>query len=331
VSGSSVAAVVVTFNRRQLLVECLDALLAQSRPVQRIYVVDNASTDGTAEFLAERALLADSRIRYIRLDRNLGGAGGFNRGMAAAMADGHDWLWVMDDDAEPARDALEKLFAHVAPDDPEPPPLTSLKRHPDGRTLLNYLGFVDWRYRPFECVRPITPDVLESGQSAVDIEMATFVGLLLPRWLVERIGLPKSEFFIHADDLEYCLRMRGITRIKLVFASIVLHKEAITSAYDQAALFGRRSNRIRFERYWIAYYAPRNYLWLARRHARPLGSILVRSTLFMLRKIAGILIHDDHKSRRIRFVVSQYLDGLKGVFDNDKPRRILYGEQAQSR
>lgn len=325
----SVAAVVVTYNRKQLLTECIDALLSQTRPVQRIYIVDNASTDGTEELLSSSGRLSHPTVRYTRLSRNTGGAGGFKHGMALAMADGHDWLWVMDDDAEPARDCLEKLLATTVATESSPPPMTPLKHAPDGRTLLDYLGFVDWDYRPLECVRPIPASELGNGRRMIDIEMATFVGLLLPRWLVERIGLPKEEFFIHADDLEYCLRMQGITKIRLVLDSLMLHKEEIKSALNEVALFGRSSLRIRFDRYWIAYYAPRNYVWLARRYCDRQALILARAGLFMLRKIAGILVHDDHKSRRIRFVVSQYVDGLTGVFDNEKPRRILYGERTR--
>lgn len=322
--SQSVAAVVVTYNRKEMLLECLGALLAQSRPVQRIYVIDNASSDGTRDLLAARGLLSDAGIRYMRLERNTGGAGGFNHGMQLAMTDGHDWLWVMDDDAEPAADALEKLLAAVPRDAPEPPPLCSLKCDPEGKLLLSYLGFVDWRYRPLECVRPIRDSALGSGPT-VDIEMATFVGLMMPRWLVARIGLPKPEFFIHADDVEYCLRMRGITKIRLVLDSRVQHKQEIRAACSKVALLGHSSLRIRFERYWISYYAPRNYVWLARRYAERRPMIFWLVTLNLLRRIAGILMHDDHKLRRIRFVVSQIVDGFRGVFDNDKPKRILYG------
>lgn len=320
----SIAAVVVTYNRKRMLLECLRALLAQTRPVQCIYVIDNASSDGTQEALAANGLLAHERISYTRLDRNTGGAGGFSHGMRKAMADGHDWFWVMDDDAEPAVDALERLLAALRPEDVQPPPLCSLKWDGHGRLLLAYLGFIDWSYRPLECVRPIPDSALSDGPT-VDIEAATFVGLMVPRWLVERIGYPKQEFFIHADDIEYCLRMRGITKIRLVRDSRMLHKEEIRAAYNEVALLGRSSLRIRFERYWISYYATRNYIWLARRYAEGRAMIFGRVGLTLARKVAGILLHDDHKARRIRFVFSQFLDGFRGVFDNDKPKRILYG------
>src|SRR4051794_9178418 len=91
-TSESVCAVVVTFNRRDLLESCLAALGEQTRHVDEIIVVDNASTDGTAGFVA--AEFPD--VTVLVLPANVGGAGGFHAGLGAALAKGHDWLWVMD-------------------------------------------------------------------------------------------------------------------------------------------------------------------------------------------------------------------------------------------
>src|SRR3954466_11680448 len=89
----SVCAVVVTYNRRNLLARCLDHLERQSHPPDRILVVDNASTDGTAELLAAR-----DGIEVMRMRENRGGAGGFERGLEHAYAGGYEWIWLLDDD-----------------------------------------------------------------------------------------------------------------------------------------------------------------------------------------------------------------------------------------
>src|ERR1035441_9411687 len=104
----SIAAVVVTYNRKALLGECLDALLKQTHPLDAIYVIDNASTDGTKEFLNERGYLRESKIRYVPLPDNTGGAGGFYEGLRHAFEAGFDWFWLMDDDVEPYLDGLEQ-------------------------------------------------------------------------------------------------------------------------------------------------------------------------------------------------------------------------------
>ena len=94
----SVAAVVVTYNRLPLLRQCLAALAAQTAQDLTIFLVDNASTDGTAEAVAEMAL---PNLVYRNTGKNLGGAGGFAYGVREAALAGYDALWLMDDDTLP--------------------------------------------------------------------------------------------------------------------------------------------------------------------------------------------------------------------------------------
>lgn len=102
--------VVVTYNRKDLLVQCLSAALGQSKPLDGIVVVDNASTDGTREFLRSEGFLSRDNVTLLSLEENSGGAGGFYTGLKYAMDNGADWVWMMDDDAVPNPDALEKLL-----------------------------------------------------------------------------------------------------------------------------------------------------------------------------------------------------------------------------
>jgi len=105
-----IAAVVVTYNRKELLKECLDALLAQTYPVDSIILIDNASIDGTPEFLKEQGYLKNPKIDYVRLPENTGGAGGFHEGVKRGYKKGYDWLWLMDDDAIAQKNTLEELM-----------------------------------------------------------------------------------------------------------------------------------------------------------------------------------------------------------------------------
>ena len=107
----SVCAVVVTYNRRDLLEECLAALAAQTHPVDHLLVIDNASTDGTPELLRER--YAD-QAELVALATNEGGAGGFHEGLRLGHAAGYDWIWLMDDDTIPSPTALQELLAAPA-------------------------------------------------------------------------------------------------------------------------------------------------------------------------------------------------------------------------
>ena len=99
-----VIAVVVTYNRKALLVECINALRAQSRPLDGILIVNNGSTDGTEEWLQQQ-----TDIQFIS-QKNTGSSGGFSTGISWAYSNGYSWIWCMDDDGYPKQDALEKIL-----------------------------------------------------------------------------------------------------------------------------------------------------------------------------------------------------------------------------
>ena len=101
---TSVVAVVVTWNRRQLLEEALAALTVQSHGLQAIVVVDNASDDGTPGLLASQ-----TGLDVVRLETNTGGAGGFAVGIERALTHEPDLVWLLDDDTIPTPDAAREL------------------------------------------------------------------------------------------------------------------------------------------------------------------------------------------------------------------------------
>ena len=100
----NVVAVVVTYNRLKLLKRNI-ACLRQNVPVSSIVVVNNGSTDGTAEWLKTQDDLV------VLEQENVGGAGGFYTGIEHAYRMGAEWVWCMDDDVFPRADCLEKLLA----------------------------------------------------------------------------------------------------------------------------------------------------------------------------------------------------------------------------
>ena len=212
--GRAVCAVVVTRDRLDLLKKCVAALEGQSAPLERIVVVDNASSDGTADWLREHKPDVD----LVALTDNVGGAGGFSAGVDLARAGGSDWLWLLDDDTIARTDALERLLDGAARA-PQPPLLMASKvvwtdgsLHP-----MNRPGPY-WR-RPAEVATAVRAGLLP-------LRYTTFVSLLVSRAAVEVAGLPQAHYFIWSDDLEYTARITRHGPGYFVPESVVEHRTA---------------------------------------------------------------------------------------------------------
>ncbi|MGW2307318.1 glycosyltransferase [Actinomadura luteofluorescens] len=215
--GPSVTAVVVTYNRRDLLDEALTALGAQTRPPDRITVVDNASADGTAAMVAERFPGAD----LLALPRNIGGAGGFSAGMVRAMGGGADLLWLLDDDTVPEPEALQALLdarQRTATEEDGPPVLVASR-----------VVWTDGRDHPMNTPRPkpratAAESRLARAAGCVPIRSASFVSALVDAEAVRERGLPVADYFLWNDDFEFTTRLLRGRRGLLCPGSVVVHK-----------------------------------------------------------------------------------------------------------
>ncbi len=204
-----IVAVVVTFNRLALL-QRLVARLRDVVEVAEVIVVDNASTDGTGDWLDDQHDLVRRR-----LDRNRGGAGGFHEGLRLAVERGADLAWLMDDDGLPEPDCLTRLLEHdfdfwgpVVVDEADPGRLVFPIRLPGGTRAVHRMR-----------------DVLAAADDGVIHDVVIpFNGVLVTRELVEQIGLPREEYFIWGDDHEYRLRAeRAGGRVATVVGASVRH------------------------------------------------------------------------------------------------------------
>ena len=225
-----VTAVLVAFNRRELLAEALDALAAQSRPVDRLVVVDNASTDGSTEFAEERLAEWGECARLIKLDKNTGGAGGFAVGIAAAVVDEEtDWVWVMDDDTVPGPDALAGALE------------THERYRASGRDDLAVMGsrvvWTDDEDHPMNTPKAkIRAGQAERDRAAaaggMEIRSISFVSAFLRAARVRELGLPIADYFLWNDDFEYSARLLRGARGIYTPASVVTHKTAKRGSSD---------------------------------------------------------------------------------------------------
>ena len=286
---ATIAAVVVTFNRKTLLIECLRALLAQEQPLDHIYLIDNASTDGTQELLKRERLMDDALIEYVRLPENTGGAGGFHEGIKLAHQAGYDWIWVMDDDAEPAIDALSMLF-----DGKDPAKFTQysglcgIKMGLDDEPQYLHRGLFDPESGP----RPLLKTLAFQEQ---EISYASFVGLLINAKAADLIGYPIQDFFIWYDDVEYCQRMMRYGPILYRPKSSILHKDGVMNA-DGNSKKSKLLKAIPYATQWKHLCGFRNFIYLMMHHSdKGISWAIWR----LLRKIARVLLQDEKKFKLI--------------------------------
>lgn len=293
---TKVACVIVTYNRLVLLKECVEAVMKQTYPLHKIIIIDNHSTDDTFDYL--QTLIDDSRIELISLPENIGGSGGFSRGIKQAMGSGADWIWVMDDDTIPYETALEKmvdathltekvgfLCSKVLWTDGSPHRMNKPGVHLEGKDkLFNYYS---------------------SGQIPAFLCMhSSFVSLMMNAEAIKEVGLPYKEFFIWGDDIEYSLRISSCGYdCFYVDNSIVLHKTASNYApYADTAPA---------ETAWKFYYHARNLSFLKRKLKHKTGIALLISTLNMYRNyLRRISKRKDNKKVFRKAVLKGCWDGL---------------------
>lgn len=190
-----VAAVVVTFNRSELLFECLRALNAQTRRLDAIYVIDNASTDSTEDTVSRFSKEAATPVLYRRLEENLGGAGGFSFGTRLGIQDGFDWLWMMDDDGLPSQTALAELLDVSS----EMGLVNSLVADVQSDDQLAFP-------ENFPAMRSV-----QQAQEAGPIlrgAACPFNGTLVSAKVFRGIGYPSRGFFIWGDEVDFLQRVR---------------------------------------------------------------------------------------------------------------------------
>jgi GT2 family glycosyltransferase len=187
-------AVIVTFNRKDLLKECIDGILNQNLRLSHLVVIDNNSTDGTQE-LVQDSYNDTSNLTYINLGENRGGAGGFNAGVKWAYKNGYEWVWLMDDDVEPEENCLEIMNKFTS----DSKCIHPTKRYSENGKVFNWEGYLN-ESSSFSVRYPTEKFRKEEFTT---VNMGCFEGMLIHKEIIEKIGFPDERFFIAGDDLIY--------------------------------------------------------------------------------------------------------------------------------
>ena len=232
---NKIVAVVVTYNRKELLNQCIENLLKQEKCSCDVIVVDNASTDGTQEMIINQYDVPE--VIYINTGANLGGAGGFQFGVKKAVFLGYEYVWIMDDDTLPEENALYELFEVDKELEGKWGFLSSVAYWTDGnicrmniqkKTIFRHIGKREYNSR------------------FSSIKMCSFVSLLVKSSVVQEIGLPIGEYFIWTDDYEYTGRISSKYPCYMVSESKVIHAMKKHTRVDFATDDISRINRYHY-------------------------------------------------------------------------------------
>lgn len=299
--ATTVWATVVTRDRLNILQDCIQALRAQTRPPNVILVIDNDSSDGT-----ENWLRTQKDIQVIR-QANTGSAGGQYRAFKTAYEGGADWIWTMDDDVYPAKNALEELLL-ASTRDLKITLLASKVIASDG-TSMNVPGIdmsaLKNQYASWE-------RLLEYGMVA--IEESTFVSILVSRSAIERAGYPLEALFIWGDDTEFSRRCTQQGPSYLVGTSIVEHRRVSSEPLS----IWRESDPNRINTF---YYLYRNHAFIAKRLGQTISRRNQKITLGPLSYciLLGVVsLKDALKNRRIRPLITIIRGTVQGLIANYK-------------
>lgn len=324
----TIVAVVVTYNRKELLDHCLDALSRQSHPLNAVFVIDNCSTDGTYESLLEKDWIAPVpahdgtiheshksislqtnadrhlEVRYVAMPENTGGAGGFHEGLGRAVEAGFDWIWLMDDDLQTSPEALAALVRKkraLAAAHDRPFLLNSLvlsKDHMDDETLAFPLQELSNHGLPRSVYHWRLSEVKDKAPEGLYQWACPFNGTFLPATSIAQIGLPNRDFYIKGDEKDFLWRAAKVLDLYTVLDSKVYHPTPPPATFD-----------------WKQYYHIRNML-VVNRHFR-------FTRLRNLKLIAASLVTGlRHGRRALALVLRAVADGLSGRLGKREDLRL---------
>ncbi|SMR83418.1 Glycosyltransferase, GT2 family [Aliiroseovarius halocynthiae] len=297
-------AVVVTFNRLDKLKLALTNLLANSPSgLAHIVVVNNASTDGTAEWLAAHN---DPRLDVLTSATNRGGAGGFEQGLQRALSRHKaDWYVVMDDDAWPEPGMLDRFMEHHRPNDTA---VAAAVYYPDGRICEMNRPSKNPFWSPSTFLSTLVkrregyhiPPSAYTAKQPTPIDLTSFVGLFISKRMLTTAGLPDPGLFIYGDDVIYTLGLRK-QGFKIEFNPLIRFTHDCSTFQD--------NKKRTYEPLWKVYYAYRNGLIMYHKAAGMLFWPLLPLLLLAWRQAAKR--YGDNREAYERLRKAAISDGLR--------------------
>lgn len=289
--------VIVTFNRKEKLIMAIESLLQQTKKPNKIIVIDNHSTDGTYDLLKEKGYLDNTILNYNVLPENVGGSGGFYYGIQKAVSDTKcDFISISDDDAIFEKDFFTKIN-DASHSNPDIKAFCGTVEFENGNIQTDHRRVILNEKWLSEAEVP-----LKQYKNNFFVDTFSFVGCVINRSIIKKIGLPRKEFFIYYDDTEYSLRVREETKILNVSDAVIKH--LITPTKDSKKRIG-----------WKNYYEIRNKTIMKKNHSSwPWINLYL---LFNQARLNYFVITNPSfkgiRKKSIMIYNRGFIDGMKGI------------------
>jgi GT2 family glycosyltransferase len=269
--------VILNTNRRDDTLACLESLSKSTYTNLKIIVLDNSSTDGSAE--AIRSTYPD--VQIVSLTENLGYAGNNNVGIEKALEQGADWVLILNEDTILDQGCITELV-DVGEIDPKIGIVGPMVYHYNEPGVIQSAGGMLGKYWQSQHLGQNENDAGQF-QSPHAVEWISGCAILVRRAAIERAGMLDASFFIYWEETEWCIRIaRSGWKIIHVPQAKIWHK-GVQRDYQPKPSF--------------TYYGTRNHLLTLSKHSAPL-SVKIYNWMQILRTLASWSLKPKWRNKR---------------------------------
>lgn len=300
-----VGIVICNYNKQQKVLVCIQSILESLYADYHIYVVDNASTDGSVEQI-QKHYGKEPKLTLLCNEENLGGSGGFNTGLRAALKRGHEYLMCVDNDAYLDEDCVGQLlkFLEHTPEAGIAAAKIYHAQNPD--YIQQYGSFINWKDY---CVNSTYYNYPEDGSlpEVVYSDAVPACALMIRRTVIEQIGIMPEENFLYWDDTEWCyLCTQAGYKIASVGAAKACHE--MGAKKEESNTFP-------------TYYAWRNWIWfflkyLPEERLEDMANTFLQSIFEM--EYEGLYRGEKNRARTVMAALDDALHGRLGKAGPDR-------------